>query len=176
MKRTLALIAALAIAALIPSAAVASQGVASKKAPKPPVVGHWKVIHSASVIEATGGGFTVTHRHAAVTGVSVTVGPDAETACGTGTINVIGKHRLYDAKGSGQFGSYNVWVVGKNAPNDDPVIQPEKVTLGRAGRHFNGRLDIIFAKPRGGLSSDGNIVFNNKTFGSCQLTFNFKKS
>jgi hypothetical protein len=177
VKRTLAVIAALAIAALIPSAALASQGVASKKPPKPPAVGHWTVNHTATtVVEAAGGGFTVTHRHADVTKLSVKIGPGAETASGIGTISVIGKHRLYDAKGTSEFGSYNEWVVGRNEPNDDPVIQPEKVTLGRAGKHFHGRLDIVFSKPRGGVTSGGDIVFNTKKFGGCDLSFGIKKS
>lgn len=176
MRRALPVIAALAIAALLPSAAFASQNVASKKTPKPPVVGHWKVNHTATTdVEAAGGGFTVTHRHADVTKLSVKIGPDAETACGSGTINVIGKHRVFDAKGMSEFGSYNEWVVGENEPNDDPVIQPEKVTLGRAGKHFHGRLDIVFSKPRGGVTSGGDIVFNTKKFGGCDLSFGIKK-
>jgi hypothetical protein len=179
MNRTLVVCGALAGASigLVPSAAFATHSVATNKAPKAPIVGHWKVNHTATTdVEAAGGGFVVTAHHRFMRGFEVKLGPDAETACGTGTIHLVGRQRIYDAKGTGEFGSSNEWVVGKNEPTADPVIQPSKVTLGRGGKHFKGRFRTVFTKSRGGVTSGGEIDFTPKgPDGSCQLDFGIKK-
>jgi hypothetical protein len=162
---------------LLPSAAIASSDVATKKAPTPPVSGHWDVSNNPKFFTASaGGGLTVTAHHGYIKDLRVILAPAASTQCGTGTVHLIGKHKIIDAKGDSDFGPYNEWVVGRNDHRADPVIQPTKVTPSRGGKHFAGRFDMVFNKPRGGNSTSGNILFHTKAPGGCNLTFGIKKS
>jgi hypothetical protein len=121
------------------------------------------------------GSFRVTSSHHGVRKVTTTIGPDAETACGTGTVSVIGKHKIFDAKGTDPEGDhYSIWAVGKNRSADDPVIQPIKVTLKLDGHRRKGHLEMAFVGSRGHTKAGdaaGLIVYGK----GCELQFTMRK-
>jgi hypothetical protein len=122
------------------------------------------------------GSFRVTPSHHGVTHFKTRIGPDAETACGTGTVTVLGKHKVFDAKGTDPDGDhYSVWAVGKNRPDDDPVIQPIKVTLKLDGHRRKGHLEMAFVGARGHSKNGdagGQIVYGS----GCDLQFTMRKN
>jgi hypothetical protein len=137
----------------------------------PPDSGAWRV--SGTDLK---GALTVTAKHAFETGFHGKIGPDAETACGTGSVSVLGKHKIIHISGEGEFGPYNLWGVGRNAPNSDPVIQPIKVTVNHNGHHGAGRLVMSFLNARGHSKAGnaaGELFYKN---GTCDLQFDINKA
>jgi hypothetical protein len=172
------------IAAGVPAVAAAHPGASAAKSPAAPSAGRWVVDANGATndVEATAGSFLVTdkHGHRGVGGLRVTIGPQAETACGTGTVRVLGKHKLYEAKGTvvAYDSKYDTWIVGTH---NGTGIHPDKVTLSRAGKTFKGKLQIDFIGRRGGKATNkkggisaGTIDYNSKTLGSCEFTFGIK--
>jgi hypothetical protein len=164
-----------AVAGLVPTAAAASQPGSAAKTPKPPQTGRWVVTNQS---EVAGGSFTVTSKHADVTGLRVTIGPSVQVSCGTGSIAVLGKQKVHDAKGHSPFaGTYNFWIVGRNTPKALNMFSPNPVTLSRKGTHFKGRLELTFVGTRGGKEhTPGGFISSGELFyhGSCELNFSFR--
>jgi len=163
---------------------MASAGVSHSKSPRPPESGHWVLNNNEDepgVMENSGGSFTVTKGHRDVSDLTVIIGPDAETACGTGTVRVLGKHAIHLLKGETISGTaFKEWIVGRAVTGGDPPFTTDKVNLRRAGKTFKGGLDMNFAGPRGGTKkrpSIGTITYRGpKNFGgSCSLNFGFNK-
>ncbi|HEX3906449.1 MAG TPA: hypothetical protein VHW92_00805 [Mycobacteriales bacterium] len=172
MKRTHGAACVLVVAALGLAPVAASAGVSAEHAkhPAPPESGKWRVTGGLT------GSMRVTHQHAAVSHLKARIAPTAETACGTGTVTVVGKHKIIHAKGDSEFGTYNLWAVGKNEPDADPVIQPEKVTVIQNGHHRKGTFYISFAGAKGhtkAADSGGAIDYHG---GNCELQFEVHKS
>jgi hypothetical protein len=163
---------------------VASASVGHAKSPKPPQSGHWVLNNNEDepgVLENSGGSFTVTKGHRDVKGLTLIIGPDAETACGTGTLRVLGKQAIHELKGVDIAGdNFKEWIVGKAVIGGDPPYEPVKVMLRRAGKTFKGGLTLNFAAPRGGTKkhpSIGTISYKGLKIygGSCSVNFGFNK-
>jgi hypothetical protein len=166
----------LALAAL-PTGALAATPVAKPAKAKPPAqpkTGAWQII-TDGYVEQLSGSFTVNSKRY-VTAFTGTIQSGAETACGTGTIKVIGKQKIIDAKGIDPEGSaYNEYAVGKNDPSADPTIQPIKVTVNDAGKTIPGKLAIVFASAaarKEGAISGGELYYDA---GACELAFGAKQ-
>jgi hypothetical protein len=162
---------------LVPLGGSAGYAATNASAPTPPVVGYWKV-HAPQSGEIRGGHFTVTARHRFVRDFTVTFGRYAPGSCGSGTVSVLGKQQIYDATGTNlEHIHYSTWVVGENHPKAGQVIQPEKVTLERAGHEFTGGLSLQFGSPRGGQqpNSAGMLTFPFRGQPTCEFFFTFKK-
>jgi hypothetical protein len=169
---------------VVPVGVLASAAANHAKAPKPPKSGHWMLNNNEDepgVMENSGGVFTVTAKHRDVKNLSVIIGPDAETACGTGTVRVLGKQAIRNIKGETDFGgTYDEWIVGKPHADAAPPYTPDKVKLHRAGKVFKGGLEMNFAGPTGGTKkkpSIGTITYKGpkKFGGSCSLNFGYNK-
>jgi hypothetical protein len=165
-------VAALGLAPLAASAAApAGVSVQHSKHPTPPDSGRWRVTGTDLA-----GAFRVARKHAAVSRFRGTIGPDAETACGTGRVTVVGTHKIIEMKGDSEFGRYNFWGVGKNDPNADPVNQPERVTVIQNGHHRKGRFSISFVGAKG-HSKQGDAAGVIDYHGTnCELQFDVRKS
>ena len=155
-------------------AATPAAKLAETKPPAQPKIGSWHIVTNGYV-EQLNGSFTVNSKHY-VTAFTGTIQSGADTACGTGTINVIGKQRIIDAKGTDpEGGEYNEYAVGKNDPSADPTIQPIKVTVNDAGKTIQGKLAIVFAsaaaRKAGGMSG-GELYYDG---GACELAYGAKQ-
>jgi hypothetical protein len=183
MRRTLNYLTLASVAIAIVASAHDAGAVGAAKAPKPPLVGRWTMNNNdtaAGVQEIVNGRFRVTKHHRDVVGMALTIGADAETACGTGKVQVKGKQPIHDAKGESiEGGSYNAWIVGKNRSGQDPVFAPIKVTLSRAGKTFKGGLEMNWRKPDGGgkkTPSAGVLSYAGpKAFGGCEIDFGYNR-
>ena len=162
-----------ALVALLATLALAATSAAhlAKSKPAAPVAGAWQI--TGDLV----GTFTIAAKHH-VTAFQGTVGSSAESACGTGMVAVAGTQTIFDAKGTDPEGKkYSEWVVGKNEPNADPVIQPIKVTLTVAGQTTKGSLYLVFstaAELKQGSPSSGEIIFTGTLGGApapCDLQF-----
>jgi hypothetical protein len=173
MKHSLRLVGAIAVVAvgLAPMAAAAAPGRPATKTPPRPLVGKWKVTGT----ELTGS-FRVTAKHRAATGFTTTIGPEAETACGTGRVKVSGRHKIIDAKGTDDEGThYSEWVVGKNEPGSEADIAPIKVMVTHDGHRHKGTFQLGFLNARG-HSKKGDAA-GQITYGTgCELQFDIRKS
>jgi hypothetical protein len=139
----------------------------------PPSSGHWVVDANGATndTEATSGSFTVVAgHHRYVRALKFAIGPDADTACGTGNVSVAGKRTVYDVKGDG-------WFVGTRKGK---AIHPAKVTISEGGKHVKGTLLISFIGKHGGNETDkeGAISAATVTYGgdTCDITFGIKRS
>jgi hypothetical protein len=142
-----------------PVAAVAS-------APAPPRAGLWRIASGGPNDDNLAGAFTINRGHT-VSRLSGRIQSQAPAACGTGTVTVDGSMRIFDATGMTPQGHrYSEWVVGRNVPSADPVIQPQRVQLTVAGRRVAGSLAIVFASIR--EESGGDIYYDG---GNCDLNF-----
>ena len=185
-SRVVAVCATVVLAGISIGSGLTAQAAPSRKGPVAPLSGPWAVDQNGATtdVEASAGGFVITTgHHRFVKDLHVTIGPDAETACGTGNLRVIGKHAVYDAKGTlSEDGSkYNVWVVGTH---NGTGIHGDKVMVARAGKTFKATVAMSFIGRKGGKAtnklgeiSGGHIDYPNHTFGSgCELTFGYKHS
>jgi hypothetical protein len=174
MKPSLRLAGAITVVAVglapLATAAAAPSRPAAKTPPRP-AVGKWRVTGT----ELTGS-FRVTAKHRAAAGFTTTIGPDAETACGTGTVKVRGRHKIIDAKGTdAEDMHYSEWVVGKNEPGSISDIAPIKVTVTHDGHRHHGRFQLAFLNARG-HSKKGDAA-GEITYGKgCLLQFDIRKS
>jgi hypothetical protein len=142
-----------------PSASIA-------RAPAAPRAGIWRIASGGRGDDDFAGGFTISSDRA-VWRLRGTIEPQAPAACGNGVVTVGGALRIFDAIGMTPQGSrYSEWVVGRNVPSADPVIQPERVQLTVAGRVTPGSLDIVFSAARD--ASGGDIYYDA---GNCDLNF-----
>jgi hypothetical protein len=172
MKQSLRLLGAITVVTVglapLGAAAAAPSQPASKT---PPTVGKWKVTGT----ELTGS-FRVTAKHRAATGFTTTIGPDAETACGTGKVKVSGRHKIIDAKGTdAEDMHYNDWVVGKNEPGSVSDIAPIKVMVTHDGHRHKGTFQLGFLNARG-HSKKGNAAGEISYGKGCFLQFDIHKS
>ncbi|MGO9901179.1 MAG: hypothetical protein ACLP0J_16135 [Solirubrobacteraceae bacterium] len=151
---------------LIPASAVAVPRAELARAPSPPQAGAWRISSGGLDDDNLLGSFTIgANRY--LSGLHGTIQSDAETACGTGTVTVAGKHKIIDASGINPEGNaYSDWVVGRNQQNADPVIQPTRVRLIVGSEHIAGSLDLVFSNTRG--QSAGDIYYYG---GNCDLNF-----
>jgi hypothetical protein len=167
---------AVAVLGFVPASAATTHVATTAKTPKPPLSGAWKLTNQSEVACGT---FTVARKHANVSGLRLTVGPVVEASCGPGSIAVLGTHKITDARGDGKYaGRYNFWIVGRNTPKAINMFSPVKVTLGQAGKHFAGRLELTFVGQRGGkthtaggLYSGGELFYHR----TCELSFSFSR-
>jgi hypothetical protein len=176
-RRSLVRVAVFITLAAIPASALAATPAATLAKTKPPAepkAGSWQIVTNGYV-EQLSGSFTVTSQHY-VTAFVGTIASGAETACGTGTIKVIGKQKIIDARGTDpEGGAYNEYAVGRNDPSADPTIQPIQVTVNDAGKTIPGKLTIVFAsaaaRKAGGISG-GELDYDA---GACELAFGAKQ-
>jgi hypothetical protein len=173
----------LGLLALVPVAVTVALAAPSSAAPAPSHAPAARASH-APVAPATGkwhitgditGAFRVTSKHRYAKSLHATIGADAETACGTGKVSVVGKHRIFDAKGDNSYGHYSQWIVGRNVSSAIPTIQPEKVTVIHDGKRVKGKYDLAFVG-RHGHNKNGN-AFGEISYdhGNCDLQFDVKK-
>jgi hypothetical protein len=176
-RRYLVRFAVLVTLAALPAGALAATPaakLAKTNQPAEPKGGAWKIVTNGYV-EQLSGSFTVTSQHY-VTAFTGTIASGAETACGTGTVTVVGKQKIIDAKGTDPEGdAYNEYAVGRNDPSADPTIQPVKVTVNDAGTTIPGKLTLVFAsaaaRKAGGISG-GELDYDA---GACELAFGAKQ-
>ncbi len=148
--------------------AVAAQSAELARAPvpPPPPAGVWRIGSGGAADDNLAGSFTVGPSQY-LSGLHGKIQSDAESVCGTGSVAVPGRQRIVDAHGVNPQGSaYSEWVVGRNQPLADPVIQPTRVALIVGARHIVGSLDIVFSNARG--ESGGDIYYHG---GDCDLNF-----
>jgi hypothetical protein len=173
MKPSLRLTGAITVLAmgLTPYASAAAPSRPAAKTPPRPAAGKWHVTGTE-----LSGSFRVTPSHRGVTHFKTTIGPDAETACGAGTVTVLGKHKIFDAKGTDPEGDrYSIWAVGRNRSDDDPVIQPIKVTVKLDGHRRKGHVEMAFVGARGHSKAGdaaGQIIYGK----GCDLQFDMRKA
>lgn len=165
-----------ALAALVTLAGVAGAAPSTSRSSKPPKVGHWKLYRgNIGFAQVTAGKFRVTSGHKDVTAFSATLGDQAEPACGTGSMKVLGKHKIVHGEGTDPEGShYNEWFVGKNDPSGDPVDQPIKVTTTSSTGKHKAQFTVYFGGAKGGKNSIGEIEFTDKKLGQCDVAFQLK--
>jgi hypothetical protein len=174
MKPSLRLIGALSVAviSLAPlGAATAAPGRPAAKTPPRPDAGTWHVTGD----ELTGSFRVSSNRHEA-SHFRATIGPQGETSCGSGKVSVIGRLRIFDAKGMDPEGDrYSEWAVGRNVPTADPVIQNIKVTVVHGGHRHKGHFEMVFVGRRGHSKTEdagGQVTYG----GDCDLQFTMRKS
>ncbi len=173
MIRSLRIAAPLSVAAITLATLCAPPAFAGHT--PPPDAGVWSVTNEGFSGHEVVGQFKVARNHKSVTGFKIKLNSDMTTACGSGTVKVRGKLKLYEAKGQGEYGAYDQWVVGKNKPSADPVIQPEKITIIHSGKKQTARLYIAFVG-RKGHDKEGNaggeLLYKHS---ACDIQFTVKK-
>jgi len=167
-----------AITAVLTLVGTADGAPTSSGTAKPPKVGHWKLYRgNIGLAQVTAGKFRVTSGHKAVVGFRATLGDQAEPACGTGSMKILGKHKIVHGEGTDPEGShYNEWFVGKNDPSGDPVDQPIKVTTESSTGKHKAQFTLYFGGAKGGKNSIGEIEFTDKKLGQCDVAFQVKHS
>jgi hypothetical protein len=173
MKTRLTAVAVLAIASLglVPSVALAGSPTVAKT-PKPPVAGQWTVASFNPDVSLLTGSLVVAAAHKNVHGTKVTLGAGTPTACGKGTVRVLGSQRIVLRHGVNEGGAFKLWAVGtiSEAPTAFAYVKGVKVVVAHAGKQVAGTLSIAFSTPRGGPSDDGQISFKANG-GTCTLQF-----
>ena len=154
--------------AIVPLAAARNLGSAGL----PPAVGAWK-LHSINngAPEVKSGSFTVTS-HQFVTGFRLTLGPGAESACGTGAIavKVLGEQKLLRDPPNDLGGPTDEYAV--SSPTD--VTAPVDVKVTVSGKPQAGQLEIAFGSgTRGGARTGGELYYGS---GSCDIGFGVAKA
>ena len=167
-KLALACVAVTAGIVIVP----ASIGAGTKSAGSPPTAGAWK-LHSINngAPEVKSGAFTLTS-HLFVGGFHLTLGPGAETPCGTGsiTVKVLGEQQLNRNPSDDLGGTTNEYAV--SSPTD--VTTPVKVQVVVNGKHETGALEIAFGPgTRGGARTGGELDYNDNT---CEVGFGVTKT
>ena len=134
--------------------------------PPPPRPGAWAIASGGTDDNNLSGSFTV-GAGPLVSGLRGRIQRHAGPACARGTVAMIGTQRIFDAIGiDPQRSPYSEWVVGRNEPGTDPVIQPSPAQLLVAGRHVTGWIEIVFSSVR--AESGGDIYYDA---GNCDLNF-----
>jgi hypothetical protein len=116
------------------------------------------------------GSFTITS-HQFVAGFHLTLGPGAESPCGTGkiTVTVSGQQRLIWNPLSDLGNPSNEYAI--SSPTD--VINPVNVTVSVNGKRQAGQLEIAFGPgTKGGAHTGGDLYYNA---GNCDIGFGVKK-
>ncbi|HEX4521367.1 MAG TPA: hypothetical protein VH063_17470 [Gaiellaceae bacterium] len=150
----------------------ASMAAGTRSAGSPPVAGAWK-LHSANngAPEVKSGAFTITS-HLFVSGFHLTLGPGAETPCGTGsiTVKVLGQQQLNRDPSNDLGGPTNEYAV--SSPTN--VITPVKVQVVVNGKHESGAIEIAFGPgTRGGPHTGGDLYYDDN---NCDLSFGATKA
>jgi hypothetical protein len=161
----------LAFAAVTAGCALAATAEA-RSAASPPAPGAWK-LHSANsgAPEVKNGSFTVTS-HAYVAGFHLTLGPGAESPCGTGAlaVKVAGEQKLIDDPTNDIGGATDEYAL--SSPSD--VITPVAVKVTVNGKQQTGALELAFGPGTyGGARTGGALYYNGN---NCDLEFGFAKT
>ncbi len=144
----------------------AARSASSAGAPPVPHAGMWRIASGGPDDNEFVGSFVIGSDRV-VLALRGTIERQAPTACGTGVVTVGGSLRIFDAIGlTPQGRRYSEWVVGRNVPTADPVIQPQRVQLIVAGRSTAGSIEIVFSAVRD--ASGGDIFYDG---GNCDLNF-----
>jgi hypothetical protein len=150
----------------------ASMAEGTKSAGSPPVAGAWK-LHSGNdgAPEVKSGGFTITS-HLFVSGFRLTLGPGAESTCGTPnmTVKVLGEQQLNRDPLSDLGDPTDEYAV--SSPSD--VITPVAVKVVVNGKQQAGALEIAFGPgTRGGARTGADVYYNDN---NCELQFGVSKA
>jgi hypothetical protein len=150
----------------------ASMAAGTRSAGSPPVAGAWR-LHSLNngAPEVKSGAFTLTS-HLFVSGLHLTLGPGAETPCGTGSIavEVLGEQQLNRNPRNDLGGATNEYAV--SSPTN--VITPVEVKVVVNGKQEAGAMEIAFGPgTRGGAHTGGDLYYDN---GNCDLGFGVSKA
>jgi hypothetical protein len=141
-------IAVLAVvaAAVLPSPAFAGHTANAKR----PASGVWTMT-SYGEGEIQSGSLKVASNDRSVSAVQLVIGPNAETACGTGTLTVAGALPMHVVDGG--HPKKPEYIVGRGdvvSPGSAYKRKPITVRVTVNGMQLAGQLDLIFRTPRGG--------------------------
>ena len=159
------------VLALAGAASVLAATAEARSAASPPAPGVWK-LHSINngPPELKNGSFTVTS-HAYLTGFHLTLGPGAESPCGTGAlaVKVVGEQKLIDDPTNDIGGATDEYAL--SSPSD--VITPVAVKVTVNGKEQTGALALAFGPgTHGGAHTGGDLYYNGN---NCDLGFGFTK-
>jgi hypothetical protein len=165
--------AALSLAFAVAGVACALAAIAeASSAASPPAPGVWK-LHSINngAAEVKNGSFTVTS-HEYVSGFRLTLGPGAESPCGTGAlvVKVLGEQKLIDDPTNDIGGATDEYAL--SSPSD--VITPVAVKVTVNGKEQTGALELAFGPgTHGGAHTGGDLYYNSN---NCDLGLGFTKA
>jgi lipoprotein-anchoring transpeptidase ErfK/SrfK len=161
MIRTRTVLVAASTAAALMVAGVAV-GAPAAKVPAPKS-GTWKLHQTFDGTK--GGQLIVTAHHGAARALRTTVGPSETQYCGTGAVQVLGRHQIHLARGGGQ----RAYIVGKGLDSHQSFgVIAVKTKVRFHHTTYDGDVRLRFESA---TSGSGQIDFNPIAGLSCDLTF-----